>query len=264
MGGRLAGKVALITGGARGQGASHGELFAREGARVVLADVLDDEGTAFAEKLSGEGLDVRYVHLDVSVGSDWEAAVQFAVGEFGSVTILVNNAGISGPEGVAECTPEEWYRILGVNLTGPLLGMQAVIPGMRASGGGSVINIASDWAHTGGAPGRATAYVASKAGLIGLTRNAALGLAGDRIRVNSVSPATVATPMVGELDALHRELVAKTPMRRAARPIGSRTSCCIWRPMRQSTRRVPTSLSTAGFTPSSRHHLHSSRSFRRA
>jgi 3alpha(or 20beta)-hydroxysteroid dehydrogenase len=221
MSGRAQGKVVLITGGARGQGASHGQVLAREDAHVVLGDVLDEEGSAFADELAGQGLLVRYTHLDVSSQDDWRAAIEFTQAEFGSVNVLVNNAGIGsvgGPSGVADCSLDDWHKVIAVNQTGVFLGMQAVIPGMRASGGGSIINIASDWAHCGGAANAATAYVSSKHAVIGLTRNAALSLASDNIRVNSVSPASVATPMVGDPDAVHRELIARTPMKRMAEP----------------------------------------------
>lgn len=222
MAGRVEGKVALITGGARGQGAAHGELLAREGAQVVLADVLDHEGEAVAKALTEQGLRVLYTHLNVSLASDWQAAVEFTEAQFGPITILVNNAGIGsagGPSGIADCALEDWERVIAVNQTGVFLGMQAVIPGMRASGGGSIINTASDWAHTGGGPNRGAAYVTSKSAVLGLTRNAALSLAEDGIRVNSISPAAVMTPMVGEPDALHRELIARTPMKRGAQPL---------------------------------------------
>jgi 3alpha(or 20beta)-hydroxysteroid dehydrogenase len=222
MSGRVEGKVALITGGARGQGASHGEVLAREGAQVVLADVLDEEGAIFADRLAGEGLPIRYTHLDVSSPEDWDAALRFTEAEFGTANVLVNNAGIGsgsdGPSGIVDCSLDDWERVIAVNQTGVFLGMQSVIPGMKASGGGSIINIASDWAHCGGAANGWSAYVSSKHAVIGLTRNAALSLASDKIRVNSVSPASVATPMVGEPDAVHRELIARTPMKRMATP----------------------------------------------
>jgi 3alpha(or 20beta)-hydroxysteroid dehydrogenase len=221
--GRVDGKVVLITGGARGQGASHGELLAREGAQVVLADILDDEGQALAEGLSGQGLAVRYTHLDVASQDDWAAAVAFAEAAFGHVTVLVNNAGISSPAGIADCTLENWHRVIAVDQTGVFLGMQSVIPGMRAAGAGSIINTASGWAHTGGAPNRSVAYVAAKAAVLALTRNAALSLAIEGIRVNSVSPEAVSTPMAGErfedMDDVHKQLVLRTPMQRMAKPI---------------------------------------------
>ncbi len=225
---RVDGKVAVITGGARGQGVAHGELLAREGAKVVLADVLDDEGKAAAARLAGEGLDVSYTHLDVADETDWKAAVAFARDLYGPVTVLVNNAGIGGDGDLTDVTRESWDRTIAVNLTGPLLGIQAVVPGMRASGGGSIINTASDWAHTGGWPHKGASYCAAKAGILGLTRNAALTLAEDGIRVNSISPATVVTPMIGDtdpatgevrMDDMHQELVARSPMKRGATPI---------------------------------------------
>jgi 3alpha(or 20beta)-hydroxysteroid dehydrogenase len=188
----------------------------------VLGDVLDEEGSALAERLASDGLQVLYKHLDVSQQDDWRAAVEFVEAGFGPVTVLVNNAGIGsagGPTGIADCPLDNWHRVVAVNQTGVFLGMQTVIPGMRASGGGAIINTASDWAHTGGAPNRGASYVASKAAVLGLTRNAALSLAADGIRVNSISPGAVATPMVGEPDAVHREIIARTPLKRMAQPI---------------------------------------------
>ncbi len=222
--GRVDGKVALVTGAARGMGASHAELLAQEGARVVVADVRDDEARAVATRLADAGLEALAVHLDVTSEEDWAAALARAEAAFGHVTVLVNNAGMSLPGGIADCSLETWHRVLAVNQTGVFLGMRSVLPGMRAAGTGSIVNIASGWGHTGGAPNRAVAYVAAKAAVLALTRNAALSLAAEGIRVNSISPdATIATPMAGttfeEMDALHQEIFLRTPMRRMAQPI---------------------------------------------
>lgn len=211
----LAGKVALVTGAARGQGASHGEFLARHGASVMLADVLDELGRGLADSLGADGLRVAYMHLDVTDPAQWSAVVQATTAQFGAPTVLVNNAGIAGPSGVADCPDDEWERIITVNQTGVFYGMRAVIPGMREQGGGSIINVASQWAHNGGAPGH-VAYVASKWAVRGLTRNAALTLGKDGIRVNSISPGMVDTAMLGDPKNVEREL-ARAPLARVGK-----------------------------------------------
>jgi 3alpha(or 20beta)-hydroxysteroid dehydrogenase len=205
---RLANKCALVTGGAQGQGAAHVETLARQGAKVISADVLDEPGTALVERLAGEGLDVVYRHLDVSSAADWQATIDGIDPAWGPVTVLVNNAGISSPAAVEDCPPEEWERVVAVNQTGILLGMQAVIPGMRESGGGSVINISSSWAHRGGTSTGFIAYVATKAAVLGMTRNAAMNLAQHGIRVNSISPGYVKTAQVEASEKTEPERVA--------------------------------------------------------
>ena len=186
---RLAGRVALITGGARGQGASHAERLAREGAAVITGDVLDDAGEETAARLRADGLDVTYRHLDVTDPGGWAAAV--AAGE--RLDVLVNNAGIIHVNPLLEETLAAWNQLLAVNATGTLLGMQAAIPAMRAQGGGSIINVASIFGVTGSEG--YIAYTASKAAIIAMTKTAALEHAGDRIRVNAICPGGVSTPM---------------------------------------------------------------------
>lgn len=188
--GRVDGKVAIISGGSRGMGAAHARALASEGARVVLGDVLDDEGAALAEEL---GAAARYVPLDVTRPEQWERAVSTAVDEFGSVDVLVNNAGIVNGNALQEFDLGEWRQILDVNLTGSFLGIQAVTDRMIAAGGGSIINVSSvegvrgsPWLH---------GYVASKWAVRGLTKSAALELASHGIRVNSIHPGMVRTPM---------------------------------------------------------------------
>jgi 3alpha(or 20beta)-hydroxysteroid dehydrogenase len=192
--GRVDGKVALISGGARGMGASHARLLVSEGAKVVLGDILDDEGKALADEL---GAAARYVHLDVTEPDQWKAAVSTAADEFGILNVLVNNAGIVnlGPLKTIDLT--KWHQVLDVNLTGTLLGMQAVIDPMTAAGGGSIINVSSieglrgaPWVH---------GYVASKWAVRGLTKSAALELAPQKIRVNSIHPGFIRTPMTKHL-----------------------------------------------------------------
>jgi 3alpha(or 20beta)-hydroxysteroid dehydrogenase len=189
--GRLDGKVAIITGGARGQGAAEGRLFAAEGARVVLADVLDDEGRAVADEI---GDAARYVHLDVTDEARWQAAVEAAEAAFGPVTVLVNNAGILHFRTLDKTTLEDFDRVLRVNVHGVFLGMKAVTPSMVRAGGGSIVNISST-AGLQGLP-HLGAYVASKWAVRGLTKTAAIDLGTRGIRVNSVHPGGIDTPMI--------------------------------------------------------------------
>jgi 3alpha(or 20beta)-hydroxysteroid dehydrogenase len=207
--GRLTGKTVLITGGARGQGAAHAERLAREGARVFACDVLHEEGENLAAQLRDDGLDVGYRGLDVTEASGWQGLV----GEIGPVDVLVNNAGIIHVASIAEQQRGAWDATLAVNLSGAMLGLQAVAPTMRDRGG-SVINIASIFGVVG-APGYA-AYCASKAGLIALTKVAALELAADGIRVNVIVPGGVSTPM----NEHEKEggVIPDTPLRRRAHP----------------------------------------------
>jgi len=219
---RLHGKVAIVTGAAQGQGAAHVEMLAREGARVIATDVQDELGEALAERLDAEGLEVVYRHLDVASESEWASLVAGLDPEWGPVNVLVNNAGVSSPAAIADVDRDEWDRVVAINQTAILLGMQAVLPGMKVQGSGSIINIASSWAHRGGTETGFIAYVATKAAVLGITRNAAMNLAQHGIRVNSVSPGYVRTAQVEyaektEPDRVAKD-VAKIPMRRMARP----------------------------------------------
>ncbi len=193
MSGRLDGKVALITGGARGQGAAHARRLAEEGARVIAGDVLDADGEATVAKLRADGLAVDYLHLDVTSPTEWARAVDSATERHGGLDVLVNNAGIIHVNPLLEETLEDWNQLLAVNVTGVLLGMQAAIPALRARGGGSIVNISSIFGLAG-AEGY-VAYCASKAAVVGMTRTAALEHAVDRIRVNAVCPGGVRTAM---------------------------------------------------------------------
>ena len=197
MGGRLEGKVALISGGARGQGATEAEAFVREGARVVIGDVLDDEGKATAERL---GDDCRYVHLDVTLEADWQAALQFTVDEFGTPDVLVNNAGIFLIRPIAMTTLEDFERVQRINTTGVFLGIKTVAPSMCDAGRGSIINISS----IAGLKGTAgtIAYTASKWAVRGMTKTAANEYAAFGVRVNSVHPGIIDTPMAEEFKNL--------------------------------------------------------------
>jgi NAD(P)-dependent dehydrogenase (short-subunit alcohol dehydrogenase family) len=211
MAGRLDGRTALITGGARGQGAAHARRLAEEGAHVVTGDVLDAEGEATAAKLRADGLDVDYLRLDVTSRADWDRAVGYTVERGGGLDVLVNNAGIIHVNPLLDETLEDWNALLAVNVTGVLLGMQAAIPALRARGGGSIVNISSIFGLAG-AEGY-VAYCASKAAVVGMTRTAALELAGDRIRVNAVCPGGVRTAMS---ESEGSGVVPLTPMGRRA------------------------------------------------
>jgi 3alpha(or 20beta)-hydroxysteroid dehydrogenase len=189
--GRLDGKVAIITGAARGQGAAEARLFVAEGASVVLADVLDDEGQAVAAEL-GEA--ATYAHLDVTDEDQWQATVALAEERYGPVTVLVNNAGILHFQALHKTELDDFDRVMRVNVRGVFLGMKAVTGSMSRAGGGSIVNISS----TAGLQGLPYlgAYVASKWAVRGLTKTAAIDLGHKNIRVNSVHPGGIDTPMV--------------------------------------------------------------------
>jgi 3alpha(or 20beta)-hydroxysteroid dehydrogenase len=186
----LSGKVVIVTGGARGQGEAEARLLARRGAGVVLTDVLDEEGRAVAASI---GDAARFVAHDVSDAEGWAAVVRTAVDELGGVDGLVNNAALHWVRPLDEETAEGFEHALRINLTGPFLGIKAVLEPMRARGGGSIVNIAS----TGGMRGFAgrSAYAASKFGLRGMAKVAAMELGDDGIRVNTVLPGAIATAM---------------------------------------------------------------------
>ncbi len=194
--GKLDGKVALISGGARGQGAAEAETFAREGAKVVFGDVRDDEGKKVAAAIQAAGGDAVYVHLDVASEPDWEAAVKTVVDRYGRLDILVNNAGIVIKRvPIEERTVEEWDRVMGVNARGVFLGTKHAIPAMRRTGGGSIVNISSV-AGIGQSLHQEPAYAASKGAVRIFTKVTASQHAKDNIRCNSVHPGPVDTDML--------------------------------------------------------------------
>ncbi|HEV7948908.1 MAG TPA: SDR family oxidoreductase [Glaciihabitans sp.] len=192
---RVEGKVALISGGARGMGASHAARLIEEGAKVVIGDLLDEEGAATAAAL---GDNARFVHLDVTKPEEWDAAVATAVTEFGGLDILVNNAGIVNWGTIEDYTLEQWHLILSINLTGTFNGIKASIPALKESGRGSIINISS----TAGLKGVAAipGYTAAKFAVRGLTKEIAIDLGKYNIRANSVHPGNIRTPMTDGLD----------------------------------------------------------------
>lgn len=195
-GGRLAGKVAIVTGAARGQGAAEARLFVREGARVVVADVLEEEGAALADELGDAAL---YAALDVADEMQWTAVVARTVACFGRLDVLVNNAAIHWRRPLEEETVEGLDRMLRVNVRGAFLGIRTVTPALRASRGGAIVNVSS----TAGMVGYAErgAYGMAKWALRGLTRVAAIELAPDRVRVNALVPGGFRTEMVPDPDA---------------------------------------------------------------
>jgi 3alpha(or 20beta)-hydroxysteroid dehydrogenase len=202
--------VALISGGARGMGAAHARVLVSEGARVVIGDILDDQGQAVAEKL---GESAVFVHLDVANPGQWDQAVAAAVNRFGRLDALVNNAGIVKMAPLRGSSLADWQQVLDVNLTGAYLGMRAAIEPMTDGGGGSIVNISSVEGMAGSA--HLHAYVAAKFGLRGITKSAAVELASYGIRVNSIHPGLVHTPLS---EGVTEEFMAPIPMRRGAAP----------------------------------------------
>jgi 3alpha(or 20beta)-hydroxysteroid dehydrogenase len=210
---RLAGKVALISGGARGMGASHVRTLVAEGAKVVFGDILDDEGKAVAAEVSQNSDAARYVHLDVTKPDDWDAAVATAISEYGGIDVLVNNAGIINIGTFEDYALSEWQRILDINLTGVFLGIRAVVKPMKEAGRGSIINISSIEGMAGTIA--CHGYTATKFAVRGLTKSAALELGPSGIRVNSVHPGLVKTPMTDWVP----DDIFQSALGRAAEPV---------------------------------------------
>jgi NAD(P)-dependent dehydrogenase (short-subunit alcohol dehydrogenase family) len=218
MGERLAGKVALISGAARGQGAAHALRFAEEGAKVVLGDVRDEEGEQTAGRIADRGLSATYVHMDVTKDGDWNCAVKTAEETFGKLDVLVNNAGILGMPSLVEETEDHWNEVIAVNQTGVFLGMRAAVPAMKRAGGGSIINTSSIWGMVGAE--EYVSYQATKGAVVLMTKSAALTHVSDGIRVNSICPGFVRTPMAAEEGPEVEAAVAEaTPMKRGAEPV---------------------------------------------
>ncbi len=208
--GRLAGKVAIVTGSARGMGAVEARLFAREGAAVVVCDVLDERGRKTAADICAGGAAAIYLHLDVTSQPDWQALAEQAKAWRGRIDILVNNAGINIRGGIDRLVLDDWHKVLAVNLTGPLLGMKTIAPVMRETGGGSIVNIASNAALL---PAASAAYTSGKWGLRGLGKVAAAEFAPWQVRVNTVCPGVVPTEL-NEGQPYLKTVVGKTPLGR--------------------------------------------------
>lgn len=217
MTGRLSGRVAMVTGGARGMGAADVRKLSQEGAQVLVTDILDEEGHLLAKEL---GAAVHYAHLDVTDESQWAEVVAKAVTRFGGVHILVNNAGIGALGPLATMSQASYRQVIDINQVGVFLGMQAIIPAMTAVGGGSIINVSSVEGLYG-SPGM-VAYVASKFAVTGMTKVAALELGPLNIRVNSVHPGGIRTPMldIPELSGvdLEAKIAAQTAVGRIGQP----------------------------------------------
>jgi 3alpha(or 20beta)-hydroxysteroid dehydrogenase len=216
MGNRLEGKVALVTGGARGMGEATCRLFVAEGAKVAIADVLVDEGGALAAELGEAAV---FMKLDVTSETEWELAVAEVEAAFGSLDVLVNNAGVVFFRSLLETTKADYERVLGINLVGEFLGVKAVAPGMIARGKGSIVNISSVDGMKGA--NSLVAYASSKWGVRGLTKVAAMELGHKGVRVNSVHPGGVDTIMSNFDNSSREEINAKygnVPLQRIGGP----------------------------------------------
>lgn len=217
---RLQNKVAFISGGARGMGAAEAKLFAKEGAKVVIGDVLDDEGRMTESEINETGGECLFVRLDVTSEDSWAAAIASTVSRFGKLDILVNNAGVVTRGSVEDTTLEEYDRIMDINAKGVFLGTKTAIPELRKVGGGSIVNISSISGNIGQSDVRAV-YNASKGAVRIFTKSAAIQYASEGIRVNSVHPGDIDTPMAqARLDdpQLQREAEASSPLGRTGKP----------------------------------------------
>ncbi|MFB2557406.1 glucose 1-dehydrogenase [Herbiconiux liangxiaofengii] len=206
---RVTNKVALISGGARGMGAAHARLLLAEGASVMIGDLLDSDGEKLAVEL---GERAQFVHLDVTQPDDWTAAIDQALSRFGRIDILVNNAGIANGAPIGEFPLDLWRKTLDINLTGAFLGIKAVVPHLVAQQSGSIINISSVEGLRGSA--HLHAYVATKFALRGLTKSVAVEVAASGVRVNSIHPGFITTPMTSGISPSQLQI----PMNRAADP----------------------------------------------
>ena len=185
----------MISGGAKGQGAVEAKLFSKEGAKVVLGDVLDDLGQQVETEIHETGAAATYLHLDVTLEADWQSAVDLVIRKYGQLDILVNNAGILIRKGIEDTTIEDWETIMDINAKGTFLGIKSAIPAMRQSGGGSIINISST-AGLVSSPSGSASYTATKGAVRLLTKSTAIQYANEGIRCNSVHPGPIDTDMI--------------------------------------------------------------------
>jgi 3alpha(or 20beta)-hydroxysteroid dehydrogenase len=211
--GELDGRVALVTGGARGQGAAEARIFAREGATVVITDVLDDQG----ERTAGE-LGCTYLHLDVSSEAEWASVIGDTIGRHGRLDVLMNNAGIFKPARLVNTSTELWDRTVAINQTGVFLGMRTAVPAMIDAGnGGSIINTSSIAGLEGGFG--ATAYVATKWAVTGMTKTVAKEVGRHGIRVNSIHPGAIVTDMIEDMiSGKEDKMASRQPIQRLGTP----------------------------------------------
>jgi 3(or 17)beta-hydroxysteroid dehydrogenase len=217
---RLPGKVAIITGAAHGMGAQEAKLFAREGAKVMIADILEEEGKQLEAEITQAGGEAMFVRVDVTSEADWKRVVEATVARFGKLHILVNNAGLSSTSVADPMDTDGWRRIMEVNATGVFLGTKHAIPAMKQAGGGSIVNISSIMGFVGGESGH-PAYHASKGAVRIFTKATAVKYGPDGIRANSVHPGFM-PPMRSARPrdaAALQTLVDQTPLRRTGKPI---------------------------------------------
>ncbi len=218
--GRLDGKVALISGGARGQGATEARMMAQEGAQVVFGDILDELGRQVETDIRAAGGEATYVHLNVTSEADWQAAVYTAENTYGKLNVLVNNAGILLRSSIEETTEDDFDRIMAVNVKGVFFGVKYALPAMRRAGGGSIINISST-AGLVGSPGETAAYSATKGSVRLFTKSTAVQHAQDNIRCNSVHPGPIQTDMIKDLietPELWEQRLRRLPLGRVGQP----------------------------------------------
>lgn len=217
---RLEGKVALISGGARGMGASEARLFAREGARVVIGDILEAEGRAVEADVRAQGGEALFVRLDVTDEADWDRSVARTIERFGKLDVLVNNAGVSALGRIEDTTVKDWDHVMDVNAKGVFLGTRAVISAMRQAGGGSIVNISSQLGLVG-TDNSSPQYQASKGAVRLLTKATAIQYAREGIRANSVHPGPIVTAMTERrrADPEHcRRMLSRIPLGRFGEP----------------------------------------------
>ncbi len=218
---RLRGKVALISGGARGLGAAQARLFVQEGAQVVIGDILEDIGRELVKELNAEGGETLFVPLDVTSEAAWQNAIKATVTRFGKLNVLVNNAGIGAPNLGVEHTPvTDWDKVMAVNAKGVFLGTKYALPELRKAGGGSIINLSSQFGLVG-TETSSSQYQASKGAVRLLTKATAIQYAKEGIRANSVHPGPIATPMTEAARAdpeRYKTAVSRVPLGRYGRP----------------------------------------------